>query len=293
MYSAYNRDVNDQKMANYGTQSPFTTLSLKAESFVLRKKVVARLFNPAGWRGLTLFVEVRLGRWALSPSESPIASELPHTQKQTHPFQEFDLMRQLTLSLAVLALVAGTTFAGKYNKVISVGDKAPEFSEVPAVSADGKTELKLSLADAKEDVVVVAFLANHCPAVVACEDRLNDLVKSYKGKSVKFIGICCSNPSGYEETDGVAGIKKKIEEGKYSFVYGYDGGGKVGKSYGATNTPQFFVLDKTRTVKYTGRMDDKEGGKNFLKIAIDNTLSGETIEETETRAIGCGIPYKK
>jgi len=208
--------------------------------------------------------------------------------------QEIALMRQWTLSLAVLALFVGTSFAGKYNRVLSVGDKAPAIAGVPAVTADGEKDITLNLADVKEEVVVVAFLANHCPAVIACEDRLADLAKSYKGKSVKFIGVCCSEPAGYEKDDGIPAIKKKIAEGKYNFTYGYDGGGKIGKAYGATNTPQFFVLDKDRTIKYTGRMDDsKEGGKNYLKTAIDNVIAGETIEESETKAIGCGIPYKK
>ena len=34
-------------------------------------------------------------------------------------------MRKVLLSLAVVCLVAVSAFAGKYNKVISVGDKAP------------------------------------------------------------------------------------------------------------------------------------------------------------------------
>jgi glutathione peroxidase-family protein len=205
-------------------------------------------------------------------------------------------MRQWTLSLGIVALIGGLAFAagGKYNKVIAVGDKAPAITGIPAVTADGEKEITLNLADVKEEVVVVAFLANHCPAVMACEDRLADLVKTYKGKNVKFIGVCCSKADGYEKDDGVAAIKKKITEGKYNITYGYDESGKIGKAYGATNTPQFFVLDKDRHVRYTGKMDDaKDLGKNYVKIAIDNVLAGETIEETETKAIGCGIPYKK
>jgi thiol-disulfide isomerase/thioredoxin len=204
-------------------------------------------------------------------------------------------MRQWILSLAAVALIAGTTFAGKYNKVVSVGDKAPALAGIPAVAATGDKELTLNLADAKEDVVVVAFLANHCPAVIACEDRLFDLVKSYNGKSVKFIGVCSSGPQMADE-DGIPAIKKQIQKGKYNITYGYDEDGKIGKSFGATNTPQFFVLDKNREIRYTGRLDegaDAKGPKAYVKTAIDAVLAGDTIEETETRAIGCGIPYKK
>jgi hypothetical protein len=131
--------------------------------------------------------------------------------------------------------------------------------------------------------------------VIACEDRLFDLVKSYNGKSVKFIGVCSSGPQMADQ-DGIAAIKGKIKQGKYNLTYGYDEDGKIGKAYGATNTPQFFVLDKNREIRYTGQLDENEnakGPKAYVKSAIDAVLAGETIEITETRAIGCGIPYKK
>jgi glutathione peroxidase-family protein len=208
-------------------------------------------------------------------------------------------MRQWTLSLAVVALVAGTSFAGKYNTKLSVGDKAPNITGVKAVEGDKETTINLS--DIKEDVVVVAFLANHCPAVVANEDRLVDVAKAYKGKSVKFVGICCSSDCADEgSTDGIPAIKTKFKEGKYAgnTVYGVDASGKIGKVYGATRTPEFFVLDKTRTVKYMGALDDSpmnadKVSKVHLKLAIDAVLGNETVEVTETKAVGCGVGYKR
>ena len=48
-------------------------------------------------------------------------------------------MRKLFLSLAGLALIASPAFAGKYNKVVSVGEKAPTFSGIPAVHGRDRT----------------------------------------------------------------------------------------------------------------------------------------------------------
>jgi len=205
-------------------------------------------------------------------------------------------MRHWLLSLAALALIASPAFAGKFNKVVSVGDKAPAIEGIPAVAGD--KEVSLNLADAKEDVVVVVFLANHCPVVQGVEDRLVDLVSSYKGKSVKFVGVCCSGTENYKESDGIPGIKAKIKEGKYNLTYGYDESGKVGKAYGATVTPQVFVLDKDRTIRYTGLLDDNQRDeskvtKPYTKLAIDALLANETVEYTETKASGCGVAYKR
>jgi len=208
-------------------------------------------------------------------------------------------MRQWTLSLAVVALIAGTSFAGKYNTKIGVGDKAPAIAGVKAT--DGTSDATINLADIKEDVVVVAFLANHCPMVVRNEDRLVDVAKSFKGKSVKFVGICCSSDCGDDDsTDGLKAIKKAFTDGKYAgnTVYGVDPNGKIGKAYGATRTPEFFVLDKARNVKYMGAMDDNPENpdkvtKTHLKLAVEAVLNNETVEITETKALGCGISYKR
>jgi peroxiredoxin len=208
-------------------------------------------------------------------------------------------MRQWTLSLAVVALIAGTSFAGKFNTKLSIGDKAPAISGIKA--AEGDKDATINLADIKEDVVVVAFLANHCPMVVRNEDRLADLAKSFKGKSVKFVGICCSSDCGDATSeDGIPAIKAAFKNGKYAgnTVYGVDASGKIGKAYGATRTPEFFVLDKTRTVKYMGALDDSpenadKVSKTHLKLAVEAVLGNETVEVTETRAQGCGITYKR
>jgi len=202
-------------------------------------------------------------------------------------------MRKSLLSLAVLALVASPALAGsgKYNKVVGPGDPAPVFSGIPAVMGDKDTSL--SLGDIKEDVVVVVFLANHCPVVVNYEDRIIDFANAYKGKSVKIVGLCVNDM----DSDRLPAIKDRVKEKGYNYVYGYDASQAIGKAYGATNTPQFFVLDKNRTIRYTGAMDDNQNeskvSKHYLRDAVDAVLKGESVEVSETRAVGCGIRYTK
>jgi peroxiredoxin len=198
-------------------------------------------------------------------------------------------MRKIALSLVVLSLVAIPSFAGKYNKVISVGDKAPDFAGIPAV--ENGEEKSLTLSDIKEPVVVVVFLANHCPVVRAYEDRVIDFTKEYKDKGVKVVGISVSKMSG----DKLPGIKDYMKENKSNYTYAYDESQAVGKAYGAVATPQFFVLDKERKIRYTGALDDNQREdkvtKTYLRSAVDALLKGESVEITETKAKGCGIGY--
>jgi peroxiredoxin len=200
-------------------------------------------------------------------------------------------MRKTFLSLAVLALVASPAFAGKYNKVINVGEPAPAIASIPAVMGDKETTL--NLADMKEDVIVLVFLANHCPVVTAYEDRIIDFANDYKGKNVKVVGISVNDM----DADRLPAIKERVKDKGYNYVYGYDASQQLGKAYGATNTPQFFVLDKNRVIRYTGAMDDSQNEskvtKRYVRDAVDALLKGESVEVSETRAVGCGIKYTK
>jgi len=200
-------------------------------------------------------------------------------------------MRKVLLSLAVVCLVAVSAFAGKFNKVISVGDKAPVISGLPAIQNGEETSFSLS--DAKDDVVVVVFLANHCPVVKAYEDRLIEFTNAFKDKGVKVVGISVSG----QDQDKIPGIKAYTAEHKSNYIYAYDETQAVGKAYGAVATPQFFVLDKERKIRYTGALDDSQREdavkETYLKDAVNAVLSGKAPATEETQARGCGISYKK
>jgi peroxiredoxin len=200
-------------------------------------------------------------------------------------------MRKLVLTLAGLALIASPAFAGKFNKVVSVGDKAPTFSGIPA-TVDGQ-DTSLTLSDIKEDVVVLVFLGNHCPVVGMYDDRVIDLVNDYNGKSVKVVGVAVADM----DSDRLPAIRDYSKKKGINYVYGYDESQDIGRAYGATNTPHFFVLDKTRNIRYIGALDDnrKEAQvkKTYVRDAVDALLAGKTVEVEETRADGCGISYHK
>ena len=205
-------------------------------------------------------------------------------------------MRKSLLTLAVLALIVAPAMAGKFNKKIDIGQKAPDFSGIEAIDAKGSST-SVSLADLKEDVVVVVFLANHCPYVVAIEDRLIDFANTYKDKNVKLVGIAVSGKNTRSQDDLTA-IRARAKEKGFNFTYGFDDSQDVGRAYNATNTPQFFVLNKDRKVAYQGAYDDSpmneaKASKFYVKDAVNALLSGKEVEVKETQQIGCGISYDK
>ena len=194
---------------------------------------------------------------------------------------------------AVLTVTASSALShakeGKFNTVISVGEKAPDFTAIPGI--DDKKHSLREYKDAK--AVVVVFTCNHCPVAVAYEDRIVALQKDYKKRGVQVVAIC-ANP---DEADKLDKLKERADSKKFNFPYLHDGDQKTGKAYGAAVTPHVFLLDKDRKISYMGAIDDNQNAekasKHYLRDAIDASLAGKATETTETRAVGCGIKYSK
>ena len=196
--------------------------------------------------------------------------------------------------IRLLALVAGVALiapveAGQYNKKLNVGDPAPSWSDLPGT--DGK---KHSLADFKDKaVVVVVFTCNSCPTAVGYEDRIIALAKKYQDKGVAVVAF---NVNTIPE-DKLDKMKERAKKKGFNFPYLYDESQKVAKDFGASYTPEFFVLDRGRKVVYMGAMDDRNDAKlakeNFLEPAIDAALKGERPAKGETLARGCLIRWKR
>lgn len=187
--------------------------------------------------------------------------------------------------------VATTVNAGEFNKKLNVGDPAPAWRDLPGT--DGK---KHSLADLKDkDVVVVVFTCNSCPIALDYEDRIIAFGKKYASTDAKvaLVGI---NVNTIPD-DRLDKMKIRAEKKKYNFPYVYDETQKIAKDFGATYTPEFFVLNKDRKVVYMGAMDDKNNESDaktqFLEPAVVATLKGEKIAKGETLARGCMIRWKK
>jgi peroxiredoxin len=186
-----------------------------------------------------------------------------------------------------VAPIATLAKEGKFNAVLNIGAKAPDFSTIPGI--DDKKHSLGEFKDAK--AVVVVFTCNHCPVAVAYEDRLVVLQKEFKKRGVQFVAIC-SNP---EDTDTLPELKTRAEGKKFNFPYLHDDSEKVGREYGAAVTPHVFLLDRDRRIAYMGAIDDNmvadKVKEHYLSDAIEAVLAGKPVETTETRQFGCGIRY--
>lgn len=198
---------------------------------------------------------------------------------------KFVIMLTIALFTGVSMLALAATDAAKAK----VGEAAPGFS---LQDVNGKT---VSLDDYKDKIVVLEWFNNECSFVVKHyrEGHMNKLAAKYAEKGVEWVLIDSTNFHNADHNKKAAGkwsINRKILG---------DADGKVGLVYGATNTPQMFVINKG-TIVYAGAIDSKpssntsdiSSAKNYVAQALDEVLAGKTVSEPIIRAYGCSVKYK-
>jgi len=175
---------------------------------------------------------------------------------------------------------------------LQIGEKAPDFS-LPGV--DGKT---YSFADFRDKpVLVIMFTCNHCPYVQAYEDRLIAIQRDYANRDVSLVAINANETKNYPE-DSFPNMVKRAKAKDYNFPYLRDEDQSVASAYGATYTPEIFVLDREKRLRYAGRIDDnwqqpQKATSHDLRNAIEALLNKQPVPKAETHAIGCTVKWAK
>ncbi len=171
------------------------------------------------------------------------------------------------------------------------GAKARDFS-LPGI--DGKTYSLGSFKD--KPVVVVFFTCNHCPYVQAWESRFVQVQRDYAAKGVQLVGINSNDDAAFPEDD-MAHMRERAKDHGYNFPYLRDESQKAAEAWGPVATPDFYVLDKDRVVRYRGRLDDNHKDPNavalrYLRDALDDVLAGKAPRVPLTPPYGCSIKWK-
>lgn len=174
---------------------------------------------------------------------------------------------------------------------LRIGSKGPDF-DLPGV--DGKRYSLSSFADKKAVVVIIS--CNHCPTVVAYEDRMIAIQRDYEEKGVALVAINPNDEVRYP-ADSFEQMGIRAKEKGFNFPYLRDETQEVARGYGATRTPEVFVLDGNRRLVYHGRIDDNEHEpdrvvSHDLRKALDELLAGKPISTPETTPVGCTVKWK-
>jgi peroxiredoxin len=168
--------------------------------------------------------------------------------------------------------------------------QAPDFT---LNSFDGR---KVKLSDYKGSIVVLEWFNDECPFVRYHYEQAQTMIglaKKYKDKNVVWLAV---NSTSHTTPQTNRAFAKK-----HNLPYPIldDRAGKVGRLYGARNTPHMFVIDKDGAIVYDGAIDSAPLGKppegvgkvNYVDKAISELLSGQKVSLPNTPPYGCTVKY--
>ncbi|HKK41207.1 MAG TPA: thioredoxin family protein [Bacteroidales bacterium] len=201
------------------------------------------------------------------------------------------MKRLLFFTVVTFLLSSVSSNANPYK----VGDYASDFS---LKDVNGKIISLSQHKDAKGFIVV--FMCNTCPVVKKYRQRIIDLNTEYSGKGYPVVAIN-SNDSKVSPGDSYEDMKALAKSLDFKFDYLYDKTQNVAHAFGATNTPHVYVLAKKGDkfkVEYAGAIDNNAddaamADKHYVQDAVNALLNNQKVPVPGTKAIGCGIKWKK
>jgi peroxiredoxin len=146
-----------------------------------------------------------------------------------------------------------------------------------------------------DSILIVAFLGTECPLAKHYSIRLREIAAQYEARSVRVIAVMSNRQDSLEEIHSFA-TRQELD-----FPVLKDAGNRFADQIGAERTPEIFVFDASRRLRYRGRVDDQYGigyvrdvpRRKDLQIALDELLSGRDVTLPRTSAVGCIIGRSK
>jgi peroxiredoxin len=196
------------------------------------------------------------------------------------------------LILASLLIATMSAMAG-----IEPGDKAPAFS---LLSAKGR---QVNLSNYDGMYIVLEWLNHSCPQVQKNYDsgNMQATQKKQTAEGVVWLSILSSVPGEPGYTPQEEALKAAEEHGSDATEILLDPTGAVGKAYGATLTPEIFIIDPKGKVFYRGAFDstmstapaDIKEITNYVNLAIAEAKTGMPVSKAKTEPDGCVINYRE
>jgi peroxiredoxin len=197
------------------------------------------------------------------------------------------IMKRILFSLFTLGLLATIAPAAwaQTTAGTAIGQPAADFR---LKDLEGKTQ---TLKDYRGKTAVLVFLSTQCPFSTAYYERISAIGTEYAARNVAVLGINSQTAESVEE------IRAHSKQHNLAFPIVKDEQSRIADAYGATRTPEVFVIDPTGVLRYHGRVDNAKNPaqvkRNDLREALDEMLTGKPVSIAETKAFGCLIKMNR
>jgi len=200
----------------------------------------------------------------------------------------------MKITLTILtSLIATMLFAAD---VPPVGSAAPDFS-----LTDAKGQ-KHSLSEYKGKYIVLEWFNPECPFVKKHygSSNMQKLQKEYTDKGVVWLTIDSNAPGTQGSLTAEEAQKIATSWKTHETALLLDPEGNAGRAYGAKNTPNMVIINPDGKIIYHGAIDNKATpnpadiptSTNYVKAALDQSLSGKPVTTSQSKPYGCSVKYK-
>ncbi|HEY0973931.1 MAG TPA: redoxin domain-containing protein [Solimonas sp.] len=197
-------------------------------------------------------------------------------------------LRGAALALVSLLFVPAALAAPK------IGQPAPAFE---VRSSAGNT---VKLADFKGKFVVLEWTNDGCPFVQKhYHGNMQSLQKGATEKGAVWLSVISSAPGKQGHVSAAQADELSRSRKAAPTAVLLDESGDVGRLYEAKTTPHMFIVDPQGTLVYAGGIDsipsadpdDIPKAKAYVRVALDEAMSGKTVGEPLTKPYGCSVKY--
>ncbi|NNE52900.1 MAG: thioredoxin family protein [Sulfitobacter sp.] len=178
------------------------------------------------------------------------------------------------------------------SQVCDFGWPAPDFR---LSTPDGTEHTRSSVMGPRG--MLIAFICNHCPYVIALIDRLAEDMKALEAEGIGCAAIMSNDYAAYP-ADAPARMTDFVKVHGLSVPYLVDEDQSVARAFGAVCTPDFFGFDAQGGLQYRGRLDDK-GMRDDPADRVPELLNAmRQVAETgqgpseQTPSMGCSLKWR-
>ncbi|HEX2688319.1 MAG TPA: redoxin family protein [Kofleriaceae bacterium] len=228
-------------------------------------------------------------------------SSVPEQLRGAASCAQLPAMRIMTTLFTIVVLAVAVASSQADSKPEAKAESSVVGKPAPDFTLKDLTGKPVTLASFKGKVIVLEWFNPGCPFVKRSHTAgsLVDTARRHTKDGVVWLAINSGAPG--KQGNDLAMNTEAVRTWSLTHPVLRDEAGTVGKAYGATNTPNMFVINKAGTVVYAGAIDNSpdgegqspEGGKlvNYVDAALADLAAGRAVATAVTKPYGCGVKY--
>jgi hypothetical protein len=178
---------------------------------------------------------------------------------------------------------------------VDVGQAVPDFR---LTNSNGET---VQLSQFADQTVVLEWNNPGCPFVQRHyrSGNMQALQAEARSQGIVWLTINSGAPGRQGFMRGPAANEFVEQQSASPDHYLLDPRGVVGRGFEARTTPQMYVIDGDRILRYDGAIDDRpraplaqtRSATNYVRAALSDMLAGRSVRTGSTRPYGCSVKY--